>query len=81
MVPVDGSSRYLHVSCLFSRVTHCPYELLSSCFQVAARLSTAPWKVPSIATIAPWDGKDAKLEAVDEIDLSELEDIDVKDEL
>jgi hypothetical protein len=40
-----------------------------------------PWTIPTLANTQPWDGKDAKVEAVDEIDLSEL-DLDLgKDEL
>ncbi|XP_067623358.1 protein disulfide-isomerase A6 homolog [Eurosta solidaginis] len=38
-------------------------------------------KKPSIATVQPWDGKDGQLPADDDIDLSDVELDDVKDEL
>lgn len=49
---------------------------------VAGRSSAQPLeKIPEAKTVTPWDGKDKKIEIADEIDLSELDDIDLNDEL
>jgi hypothetical protein len=52
----------------------CPYHHV----QLAGKQATVPLNADVTASInehAPWDGKDAVIDAVEEIDLSELDEL------
>lgn len=73
----------------FHRLRTSPHPLNCLCSffppdKVAGREPTAPIygnEVPSVATVNAWDGSDAPaMELEDEIDLSELDDVDLDED-